>query len=82
MSKFALITGASTGIGFELAHLAAKDGYDLLVVADEPLIDASAEDFKQYGTQVQSVEADLSTLQGVDQPVSYTHLTLPTICSV
>lgn len=73
MSKFALITGASTGIGFELAHLAAKDGYDLLVVADEPLIDASAEDFKQYGTQVQSVEADLSTLQGVDQLLAATN---------
>ena len=28
--KFAIITGASTGIGFELAKLAAKDGYDLL----------------------------------------------------
>jgi short-subunit dehydrogenase len=66
MSKFAIITGASTGIGFELAHLAAKDGYDLLVVADEPLIDASAADFKQHGTQVLSVEADLSTLGGID----------------
>lgn len=66
-SRFAIVTGASTGIGFELAHLAAKDGYDLLVVADEPLIDASAADFRQYGTQVQSVEADLATLEGVDR---------------
>jgi short-subunit dehydrogenase len=66
MSKFAIITGASTGIGFELATLAAKDGYDLLVVADEPLVDAAAEDFKQFGTNVTSVEADLSTIQGVD----------------
>ncbi|CCW16332.1 short-chain dehydrogenase/reductase SDR [Sphingobium indicum BiD32] len=66
-NKFAIITGASTGIGFELAHLAAKDGYDLLVVADEPLINAAAADFQQYGTQVRSVEADLATLPGVDQ---------------
>ncbi|WP_375403907.1 SDR family NAD(P)-dependent oxidoreductase [uncultured Sphingomonas sp.] len=65
--KFAIITGASTGIGFELATLAAKDGYDILVVADEPLIDAAAQDFKQFGTQVSSVMADLSTIQGVDQ---------------
>jgi short-subunit dehydrogenase len=64
--KFAIITGASTGIGFELAHLAARDGYDLLVVADEPLIDASATDFRRHGVEVRSVEADLSTLQGVD----------------
>ncbi|CAN5217306.1 SDR family NAD(P)-dependent oxidoreductase [soil metagenome] len=66
-NKFAIITGASTGIGFELATLAAKEGYDILVVADEPLIEAAAADFKQFGTDVQSVEADLSTIEGVDQ---------------
>ena len=65
--KLAIITGASTGIGFELATLAAKDGYDIIVVANEPLIDAAAEDLKQFGTEVRSVEADLSTIQGVDQ---------------
>ena len=64
--KYAIITGASTGIGFELATLAAKDGYDILVVADEPLIEAAAKDFEQFGTQVRSVEADLSTIEGVD----------------
>lgn len=64
---FAIITGASTGIGFELATLAAKNGYDILVVADEPLIEAAAEDFRQFGTEVRSIEADLSTLQGVDE---------------
>ena len=64
---FAIITGASTGIGFELATLAAKNGYDILVVADEPLIEAAAEDFRQFGTEVRFVEADLSTLQGVDE---------------
>jgi len=67
MAKFAIITGASTGIGFELATLAAKDGYDILVVADEPLINAAAADFKQFGTEVTSVEADLSTIEGVDR---------------
>ena len=66
-NKFAIITGASTGIGFELATLAAKDGYDILVVANEPLIDAAAQDFKQFGTEVSSVNADLSTIEGVDQ---------------
>ena len=49
--KFAIITGASTGIGFELAHLAAKDGYDLLIVADEPLIEAAAADLQQHGVE-------------------------------
>lgn len=65
-NKLAIITGASTGIGFELATLAAKDGYDLIVVADEALINAAADDFKQFGTEVQSVQADLSTIDGVD----------------
>ncbi len=65
--KFAIITGASTGIGFELATLAAQDGYDILVVADEALINDAARDFKQFGTQVQAVEADLSTIEGVDK---------------
>ena len=69
-NKFAIITGASTGIGFELATLAAKDGYDILVVANEPLIDAAAQDFKQFGTEVTSVEADLSTVEGVDRLLS------------
>jgi short-subunit dehydrogenase len=69
-NKFGIVTGASTGIGFELAHLAAKDGYDLLVVADEPLIEASSRDLAQYGTEVKSVEADLSTLEGVDKAIA------------
>ena len=64
--KFAIVTGASTGIGFELATLAAKDGYDLLVVANEPLIENAAADFRQFGTDVQAIEADLSTIEGVD----------------
>jgi short-subunit dehydrogenase len=64
--KFAIVTGASTGIGFELAHLAAQDGYDLLIVADEPLINAAGADLQQHGVQVKSVETDLSTFEGVD----------------
>lgn len=69
-NTFAIITGASTGIGFELATLAAKNGYDLLLVADEALINDAAADIKQFGTQVQALEADLSTTDGVDQLLS------------
>ena len=65
--KFAIITGASTGIGFELASIAAENGYDILVVADEPLIDSAAADFRTHGTNVASIEADLSTIDGVDK---------------
>lgn len=66
-NKFAIVTGASTGIGFELASIAAENGYDLLVVADEPLIDAAAADFKLHGTEITSIEADLATFEGVDR---------------
>ena len=65
-NKLVVVTGASTGIGFELASIAAENGYDLIVVADEPLIDAAAADFRTHGGEVQSVEADLATIQGVD----------------
>jgi short-subunit dehydrogenase len=70
--KLAIVTGASTGIGFELAHIAAQEGYDLLVVADEPLIQGAADDFRTHGTNVTAVEADLSTLDGNDQLLAAT----------
>ncbi len=72
-NKLAVITGASTGIGFELASLAAEDGYDLVVVADEQLIDAAAADFRRNGNDVVSVEADLSTIDGVDKLLAATN---------
>ncbi len=66
MRKLALVTGASTGIGFELASIAAEEGYDLLVAADEELINAAAADFGQHNIDVIPVEADLSSTSGVD----------------
>ena len=64
--KLAIVTGASTGIGLEIAKLAAKDGYDLLVAADTPFVDAAA-GLAGLGVEVAQVEADLSTEQGVRQ---------------
>ena len=73
MAKLAIVTGASTGIGFELASLAAENDYDLVVVADEPLIRAAAADFQRHGVQVISIEADLATLEGVDTLLAATN---------
>jgi len=46
---FAVVTGASTGIGFELARCCANDGYDLLIVADEPEIISAAAQLQNVG---------------------------------
>jgi short-subunit dehydrogenase len=63
----AVVTGASTGIGYELAKCCAGHGYDLLVAADEPKIESAAAVFRTVGISVDAVEADLSTLEGVDK---------------
>lgn len=65
--KLAVITGASTGIGRELAKIAAAEGYDLILVADEPAIDAAAGEIRASGVSVEAVEADLASFEGNDQ---------------
>ncbi|MBF9236707.1 SDR family oxidoreductase [Hymenobacter sp. BT683] len=57
----ALITGASSGIGRELANCFAQDKYNLILVALEPdlLEQAAAEIRQQYGVQVKTIVKDL-----------------------
>jgi short-subunit dehydrogenase len=64
--KFAVVTGASTGIGLELAKCCAQDGANLLIVADEAKIEDAAEQIRRFGGEVQTVQADLATIVGVD----------------
>jgi NAD(P)-dependent dehydrogenase (short-subunit alcohol dehydrogenase family) len=64
---FAIVTGASTGFGFELAKRCAKEGYDLLIAADEPEIERAAASLLEGGTQVEALQADLATTEGVDK---------------
>lgn len=61
----AVVTGASTGIGFELARCTAADGYDLVIAADEPEIHEAADLLGEYGVSIRAVEADLSTPEGI-----------------
>ena len=57
--QLAVVTGASSGIGRELARLFAADGYDLVVVANEPQIDDTARELAVGGIRVEPVQADL-----------------------
>jgi short-subunit dehydrogenase len=62
----AVVTGASTGIGYELAKCCAREGFDLVVAADEPKIMRAAADFEALGARVDALEADLASIEGVD----------------
>jgi uncharacterized protein len=67
MRKLAVVTGASTGIGFELAKQCAENGFDLLIAADEAKIHDAAEMLRRFGGKIEAVEADLATTEGVDK---------------
>ncbi len=65
--ELAIVTGASTGIGYELAKCCAEAGFNLLIAADEPEIKQAAAELKRFGVEVESVETDLATIEGVDR---------------
>jgi uncharacterized protein len=62
----AVVTGASSGIGYELARQCAEHGFDLVIAADTPMQPA-ASDLQALGARVETVDADLATKGGVDQ---------------
>ena len=62
---FAVVTGASSGIGLELAKLCAQNGFDLLLAADRSF-DKVLNQLTDEGASVDTVEADLATTEGVE----------------
>jgi short-subunit dehydrogenase len=63
----ALVTGASSGIGLELAKQFARHGFDLVVNAEDPGLDSAAATLRTEGTEVVAVQADLRTPEGIEQ---------------
>lgn len=69
----AVVTGASSGIGFELARVALEHGHDILIAANEPAIETAAARLRGHGGEVEAVQADLSTVAGIDALVARVH---------
>lgn len=63
----AVVTGASSGIGLELARLCVHDGHDLVIAADAGPLDEVAAELRNHGAEVTVVQADLATAQGVSR---------------
>lgn len=63
---FAVVTGASSGIGYELAKQFAQNGFDLLITSTGPAINEAAQACQKLGASVETVEADLASYDGVE----------------
>ncbi|MEU6548941.1 SDR family NAD(P)-dependent oxidoreductase [Streptomyces sp. NPDC046915] len=62
----ALVTGASSGIGHELALLFAINGFDLVATGRSEKIDEAAAGLARHGADVTAVRADLAEADGVE----------------
>jgi short-subunit dehydrogenase len=65
-SQLAVVTGASSGIGFELAKVFAENGFDLIVAAEDEELEPAARELNQIGRSVEAVRVDLSRPEGVE----------------
>lgn len=65
--QFAVITGASSGIGFELARQFGAHGFDLLIVSGSERIREASASLQGAGFQTQGLKADLASPEGVEE---------------
>ncbi len=56
--ELAFVTGASSGIGYQLAHQLAERGYDLAITAHSDRLTEATRDFEALGAQVYPFRAD------------------------
>jgi uncharacterized protein len=65
--QLAVVTGASSGIGFELAKQFAAAGFDLIIAAEDEAISLAARDIGALGAPVEPVQVDLASERGVEE---------------
>lgn len=66
-NPLAVVTGASSGIGYELAKQFAAHGFDLIIAAEDESLAAAAASLVTPRTRVEAVRADLTTADGVEE---------------
>lgn len=66
-NRLAVVTGASSGIGLELARVFAENGFDLLIAAEDNELHPAQEELKETGASVQAHRVDLSKEEGVKE---------------
>jgi short-subunit dehydrogenase len=65
--QLAVVTGASSGIGFELAKVFAENDFDLVIAAEDEELDAAQRELNQMTASVESVRVDLASADGVKE---------------
>jgi short-subunit dehydrogenase len=65
-NQLAVVTGASSGIGYNLAKVFAENGFDLVIASNGERLEKAREDFQALGVEVTAVKADLASFDGVE----------------
>lgn len=65
--KLAVVTGASSGIGYQLAVQFAQNGFDLIIAAEDEGIMTAAENLSKQGVSVKPVQVDLTLYEDVEK---------------
>src|SRR3954452_21839821 len=63
----ALVTGASSGIGLELAKQFAENGFVLVIAAEDSDIQVARAELEGLGATVEALQVDLATEAGTDE---------------
>jgi uncharacterized protein len=66
----AVVTGASSGIGYELAKQFAMNGFDVLICAEDDAVTSAAATLSESGAMVRGLKVDLTTYEGVEHLVA------------